>query len=123
MPWELIGPNLLELQAESELGRRLQAVANSGALNLKLLGADSLAEAMLPGLLPRQWKGQEAMAWEPTAAGEQFNAEELQKLWALLATLPDLSALQEWPLVPVHRNTLCQFRSPSKVRSSISLRA
>lgn len=87
------------------------AVANSGALNLKPLTAKSLAETVLPELLPMQWRNQETVMW----ATGHVNAEMLRKLWSLLATLPDLSALQAWPLVPVHKNMLCQLSNPSKV--------
>ena len=111
-------PDVLALQAESDLGRSLLKVAGSGALNIKALSAESLAETLLPELLPRQWNGQEAVVWDPQAAAAagQFNAETLKKLWSLLATLPDLSALHSWPLVPAHEKTLCQLGSLSEVR-------
>ncbi len=99
------------IQVDSGLGGKLLALANSGALNLKPLTAESLAETVLPELLPMQWRNQEAVVW----ATGHFNAEMLRKLWALLATLPDLSGLQAWPLIPVHKNTLCPLSNPSKV--------
>ncbi len=105
------------------LGGKLLTVAGYGALNIKALLAESLAETLLPELLPRHWRGQETVTWDPQAAAadEQFNADTLCKLWSLLATLPDLSALQSWPLVPAHKSTLCQLGSPSKVRLPICL--
>ncbi|BDA44284.1 probable Sacsin [Coccomyxa sp. Obi] len=107
---------VLHCQAESELGGKLLAVASSGPLNLKPLTAESLAETVLPELLPTQWRSQETLVWDPEAAASgHVNAEVLRKLWSLLATLPDLSALQAWPLVPVHKNRLCQLSIPSKV--------
>ena len=105
------------LQADSVLGGKLLTVAGYGALNIKALSAESLAETLLPELLPRHWRGQETVTWDPQAAAAdgQFNADTLCKLWSLLATLPDLSALQSWPLVPAHKHTLSQLGSPSKV--------
>lgn len=108
---------ILAVQADSDLGKKLAAiVGSSGALNIKALSAESLAETLLPELLPRQWRGQEAVVWDPQAAAAgHFNAEMLRKLWELLATLPDLSALESWPLVPAHDKTLCHLGSLSKV--------
>lgn len=106
-------------QASTPLGGRLQAFAASSALNLRLITAESLSEAFLPHLLPRAWRGQATVAWDPEAlpAGSSISAPALLDVWAVLAELPDLAPLAPWPLLPVHARTLSQLSATSPVHS------
>lgn len=72
-----------------------------------------MAEHILPAILPRGWRGQEKVSWGGVADGPR--AQALKAAWSLLATLPDIPSLQDWPIVPVHPNTICQLGNPSKV--------
>lgn len=100
-------------QADTLLGRQLHEFAASGAVTLQLITAGSMAEHILPCMLPRGWRGQEKVSW--SGAADHPPAQALKAAWSLLATLPDAATLQDWPLVPVHPKTLCQLGSPSKV--------
>ncbi len=106
-------PEALYLKEETQLGRQLQKFAACGALNLQTISAGSMAQHILPAMLPRGWEGQKSISWDGAADGPR--AQALKAAWSILATLPDVTSLHDWPLVPVHPKTLCQLGSPSKV--------
>ena len=107
-------------QLDSQLGDRLAACAASGMLNLALLSGASLASAFLPTLLPPEWRGQREVVWQPQSDGETSICTDdwLSRLWQQLARLPDLSALAEWPLVPLQGKRLCQGIDAAQVSSA-----
>ena len=56
------------------------------------------------------------MAWQQQE-GSSCSADWLRQLWQRLATFPDLTPLQDWPLVPIQGQRLCQGSPVSQVQA------
>ena len=92
--------------ADKELTSRMDALAETGALNLARLDGPALA-SLMPRILPPSWKrkerGDSGLTTWKHADGEHPSEDTMALLWRRLASLSEksLAMFEGWPLLPV----------------------
>lgn len=113
------------------LSQVLLKVAATGATNLLPLSCATLAQHVLPRVLPASWQGQDEVQWHSEQAavvgsggsGSGSGSSRhhhpyeafVRMLWRWAASRSDVAELAAWPLLPVVGGALHALQRPARV--------